>query len=79
MFTLFLLSSAPNKFNIPVKRLPNPNPNHHHSFKPVASSEVLIGAFSELFSKFKAYETNLSNKRLTYQQKLPEIEKVRVG
>ncbi|GMH49632.1 hypothetical protein TrVE_jg5204 [Triparma verrucosa] len=45
------------------------------SFKPKASAEVLIGAFSELFSKFKAYETNLSNKRLTYQQKLPEIEK----
>ncbi len=46
-----------------------------NTFKPPASPELLIGAFSELFSKFKAYETNLSKKRLTYQQKIPEIEK----
>jgi prefoldin subunit 5 len=44
-------------------------------FKPAASPEILIGAFSELFSKFKAYETNLTQKRMTYQQKLPEIDK----
>ena len=40
------------------------------SFKPKASAELLIGAFSELFSKFKAYETNLQNKRLNFQQKV---------
>ena len=45
------------------------------SFKPAASPELLIGAYSELFSKFKAYETNLTKKRMTYQQKIPEIEK----
>jgi len=45
------------------------------SFSPPASAELLIGAFSDLFSKFKAYETNLSQKRLNYQQKIPEIEK----
>ena len=45
------------------------------SFKPAATPELLIGAYSELFSKFKAYETNLTKKRMTYQQKIPEIEK----
>ncbi|GMI45283.1 hypothetical protein TrCOL_g2696 [Triparma columacea] len=45
------------------------------SFKPAASVEVLIGAFSEIFSKFKAYETNLANKRINIMQKIPEIEK----
>ena len=45
------------------------------TFSPKPSAETLIGAFSELFSKFKAYETNLGNKRLNYQQKIPEIDK----
>lgn len=45
------------------------------SFSPPASAELLIGAYSDLFSKFKAYEQSLSQKRLTYQQKIPEIEK----
>ena len=32
------------------------------SFTPTASAELLIGAFSDLFSKFKVYEQNLSQK-----------------
>lgn len=44
------------------------------SFTPTASAELLIGAFSDLFSKFKVYEQNLSQKRLTFQEKIPEIE-----
>mmetsp|Transcript_41737 Transcript_41737/g.71414 ORF Transcript_41737/g.71414 Transcript_41737/m.71414 type:complete len:215 (+) Transcript_41737:70-714(+) len=45
------------------------------SFNPPASPELLIGAYSDLYSKFKAYEQQLSQKRATYQEKLPEIEK----
>ena len=37
---------------------------------PPASAEFLIGAFSDLFSKFKLYETNLARKRMNYQVKL---------
>lgn len=33
------------------------------SFNPPASAELLIGAYSDLFSKFKAYEQSLSQKR----------------
>lgn len=33
------------------------------SFTPVSSAEILIGAFTDLFSKFKAYETSLGQKR----------------
>jgi hypothetical protein len=33
------------------------------SFSPPASAELLIGAYSDLFSKFKAYEQSLSQKR----------------
>ncbi|GMI18496.1 hypothetical protein TrLO_g14660 [Triparma laevis f. longispina] len=69
------ITDGANKSGIPKVKFIADIDDFAASFKPVASSEVLIGAFSELFSKFKAYETNLSNKRLTYQQKLPEIEK----
>jgi len=40
-----------------------------------ASAEVLIGAFTDIFTKYKAYETSLTQKRLSLQQKTPEIEK----
>lgn len=32
------------------------------SFDPPASAELLIGAYSDLFSKFKSYEGSLSQK-----------------
>jgi len=46
-----------------------------NSFNPPASSELLIGAYSDLYSKFKAYEQQLEQKKGTYTEKLPEIEK----
>ena len=46
-----------------------------NSFNPPASSELLIGAYSDLYSKFKAYEQQLEQKKQTYQNSLPEIEK----
>eukprot|EP00956_Cyclotella_meneghiniana_P024953 scaffold51060_cov65-Cyclotella_meneghiniana.AAC.7 len=46
-----------------------------NSFNPPASPELLIGAYSDLFSKFKAYESQLSQKRVNFKEKLPEIEK----
>lgn len=45
------------------------------SFAPPASPELLIGAYSDLYSKFKAYEQQLASKCATYREKLPEIEK----
>ena len=46
-----------------------------HSFDPPASCELLIGAYSDLFSKFKSYEMQLEQKKRMYIEKLPEIEK----
>eukprot|EP00555_Chaetoceros_dichaeta_P004801 CAMPEP_0198256656 /NCGR_PEP_ID=MMETSP1447-20131203/6519_1 /TAXON_ID=420782 /ORGANISM="Chaetoceros dichaeta, Strain CCMP1751" /LENGTH=245 /DNA_ID=CAMNT_0043943351 /DNA_START=25 /DNA_END=762 /DNA_ORIENTATION=- len=45
------------------------------SFDPPASAELMIGAFSDLFGKFKTFETGLVNKRKLFTQKIPEIEK----
>ena len=36
------------------------------TFNPPASAEILIGAYTDLFSKFKTYETNLSQKSKTF-------------
>ncbi|KAL3772530.1 hypothetical protein ACHAWO_002532 [Cyclotella atomus] len=46
-----------------------------NSFNPPASPELLIGAYSDLYSKFKQYESQLSLKRANFEAKLPEIEK----
>lgn len=45
------------------------------SFDPPASAELMIGAFSDLFGKFKTFETSLVQKRKLFTQKIPEIEK----
>lgn len=44
-------------------------------FTPPASPELLIGAFSDIFGKFKALEANLSQKSVNFIEKIPEIEK----
>lgn len=33
------------------------------TFDPPASAELLIGAYSDIFSKFKSYEASLTQKR----------------
>mmetsp|Transcript_1970 Transcript_1970/g.2376 ORF Transcript_1970/g.2376 Transcript_1970/m.2376 type:complete len:225 (-) Transcript_1970:154-828(-) len=45
------------------------------SFDPPASAELMIGAYSDLFGKFKTYEGSLVQKKKTFQVKIPEIEK----
>mmetsp|Transcript_12931 Transcript_12931/g.23409 ORF Transcript_12931/g.23409 Transcript_12931/m.23409 type:complete len:182 (-) Transcript_12931:309-854(-) len=43
-------------------------------FTPPASAELLIGAYTDLFSKFKTYEARLTQKTADFKQKIPEIE-----
>ncbi len=45
------------------------------SFDPPASSELLIGAYSDLHSKFKQIEQQLTEKKAHREKSLPEIEK----
>lgn len=45
------------------------------SFDPPASIELMIGAFSDLFGKFKTYETSLEERKKLFNAKIPEIEK----
>ena len=45
-----------------------------NSFSPPASAELLIGAYSDLFAKFKSYEESLSQKREWSNCKILKIE-----
>mmetsp|Transcript_32244 Transcript_32244/g.47434 ORF Transcript_32244/g.47434 Transcript_32244/m.47434 type:complete len:225 (-) Transcript_32244:93-767(-) len=45
------------------------------TFTPAASAELLIGAFSDLYGKYKAYEGSLAQKKARYLDKIPEIVK----
>mmetsp|Transcript_44366 Transcript_44366/g.135213 ORF Transcript_44366/g.135213 Transcript_44366/m.135213 type:complete len:217 (-) Transcript_44366:2093-2743(-) len=69
------ITDGKNERGIPVVKFIEDISAFADLFTPEASAELLIGAFSDLFSKFKAYEQNLSQKRQTFQEKIPEIEK----
>jgi len=45
------------------------------SFDPPASPELLIGAYSDLHSKFKQIEQQLTEKKAYRENSIPEIEK----
>ncbi|KAL3795028.1 hypothetical protein HJC23_006349 [Cyclotella cryptica] len=69
------ITDGKNARGIPHAKFVDDIESFANSFNPPASSELLIGAYSDLFSKFKAYEQQLSQKRANYEEKLPEIEK----
>ncbi|KAL3796989.1 hypothetical protein ACHAW5_005024 [Stephanodiscus triporus] len=69
------ITEGKNDRGIPATRFIDDIEAFVNSFDPPASSELLIGAYSDLFSKFKAYEQQLEQKRGMYLEKLPEIEK----
>jgi prefoldin subunit 5 len=45
------------------------------SFDPPASPELLIGAYSDLHSKFKQIEQQLTEKKAYREKSIPEVEK----
>ncbi|KAL7574921.1 hypothetical protein ACA910_010748 [Epithemia clementina (nom. ined.)] len=45
------------------------------SFEPAASAELLIGAYSELMTKYRTYESQLQQRQLRLKDKVPELEK----
>lgn len=70
------ITSGENERGIPATKFIEDIDSFVNSFDPPATSELLIGAFSDLFSKYKQYENRLTQKRLSFQTKIPEIEKV---
>ena len=70
------ITSGENERGIPATKFIEDIDSFANSFDPPATAELLIGAFSDLFSKYKQYENRLTQKRLNFQTKIPEIEKV---
>lgn len=74
---LALITDGKNERGIPEVKFIEDITAFANSFssETTCSAEVLIGAFTDLFTKYKAYESSLTQKRLSLQQKTPEIEK----
>ena len=69
------ITDGKNERGIPATKFLDDIESFANSFDPPASPELLIGAYSDLYSKFKAYEKQLRQKRATYHENLTEIEK----
>jgi len=73
--TLESITEGSNERDIPNVKFLEDIGDFAASFDPPASAELMIGAFSDLFGKFKTFETSLVQKRKLFTQKIPEIEK----
>lgn len=69
------ITDGKNDRGIPATRFIDDIDIFANTFDPPATAELLIGAYSDLYSKFKAYEQQLDQKKAMYVEKLPEIEK----
>jgi hypothetical protein len=61
--TLLDIIDGENERKIPAAKFIDDIGQFSASFKPPASAELLIGAFSELHNKYKTFEATLTRKR----------------
>lgn len=73
--SLLSITDGENDRGIPVVKFIEDVDAFSNSFTPPSSAELLIGAYSELHSKFKTFETSLTQKKQNYDLKIPDIEK----
>mmetsp|Transcript_8290 Transcript_8290/g.17187 ORF Transcript_8290/g.17187 Transcript_8290/m.17187 type:complete len:209 (+) Transcript_8290:102-728(+) len=73
--SLLSITDGENDRGIPVVKFIEDVDAFSNSFSPPSSAELLIGAYSELHSKFKTFETSLTQKQQNYDLKIPDIEK----
>ena len=52
-----------NERGIPIVKFLEDIDTFSKTFDPPASAELLIGAYSDIFAKFKSYEASLTQKR----------------
>mmetsp|Transcript_15660 Transcript_15660/g.19096 ORF Transcript_15660/g.19096 Transcript_15660/m.19096 type:complete len:219 (+) Transcript_15660:190-846(+) len=69
------ITDGVNENGVPKVRFVEDITSFTNSFNPPASAELMIGAYSDLFGKFKTYEGSLAQKKQTFNAKIPEIEK----
>eukprot|EP00539_Tryblionella_compressa_P000980 CAMPEP_0178742454 /NCGR_PEP_ID=MMETSP0744-20121128/5689_1 /TAXON_ID=913974 /ORGANISM="Nitzschia punctata, Strain CCMP561" /LENGTH=207 /DNA_ID=CAMNT_0020395409 /DNA_START=70 /DNA_END=693 /DNA_ORIENTATION=+ len=73
--SLLSITDGENERGIPVVKFIEDVDAFANSFSPPATAELLIGAYSELHSKFKTFETSLTQKKNNFKLKVPDIEK----
>lgn len=73
--SLLSITDGENDRGIPLVKFIDDVDAFANSFTPPSSAELLIGAYSELHSKFKTFETSLTQKKQNYDLKIPDIEK----
>merc|ERR1719343_1032956 len=73
--SLLSITDGENDRGIPLVKFIEDVDAFANSFNPPSSAELLIGAYSELHSKFKTFETSLTQKKQNYDLKIPDIEK----
>ena len=61
--SLLSITDGENERGIPIVKFIDNVGEFAESFTPPASAELLIGAYTELHSKFKTYEISLTQKR----------------
>ncbi|CAB9507926.1 Prefoldin subunit 3 [Seminavis robusta] len=72
--SLLSITDGENERGIPVVKFIDDVGAFAESFTPPASAELLIGAYTELHSKFKTYEISLTQKQANLKSKIPEME-----
>lgn len=60
--SLLSITEGENDRGIPIVKFIDDVEKLANAFSPPASAELLIGAYSELHSKFKSFETSLTRK-----------------
>jgi hypothetical protein len=60
--SLLSITDGETARGIPLVKFIDDVDDFAHSFSPPASAELLIGAYSELHSKFKTFETSLNQR-----------------
>lgn len=60
--SLLSITDGDNERGIPFVKFIEDVDDFANTFTPPASAELMIGAYSELHSKFKTFETSLSQK-----------------
>jgi hypothetical protein len=60
--SLLSITNGENGRGIPIVKFIDDVEEFANSFEPMASAELMIGAYSELHSKFKTFETTLNQK-----------------
>lgn len=61
--SLLDITEGSNERGIPVAKFIDQVEEFTQSFNPPASAELLIGAYTQLFQKYKTFEGNLQNRR----------------